>query len=366
MSSSLKHPFELRTLQVRFKTVIATLALVASSSSMVWAADGEDLPTDEAQAITKVVELIRTQVQTEAEKEGRAFRDAHRKHHGCVKAEFEVLPNLASDLAKGLFAKPAKYSAWVRYSNGSGKSQDDNTGDGRGMAVKVLGVPGPRLLSEFDDETTSQDFLMINHPVFFVRNAIDYVSFQEAVVAGKVLMWLMSPSRIFHEGALARALQSKPMVNPLDSSYFSMTASKIADKQMKFSVVPCADGKFANPAKGVDFLGDNLTATLANNTACFMFRVQLRTHPEAMPIEDPTIEWSEAQAPFVNVAKITIAKQKPEKGELCEAMSFNPWNGLVEHRPLGGISRARKAVYQEISRLRHGFNKQKRVEPSAN
>jgi hypothetical protein len=59
------------------------------------------------------------------------------------------------------------------------------------------------------------------------------------------------------------------------------------------------------------------------------------------------------------------AKPKLENGESCEAISFNPWNGLIEQRPLGGISRARKAVYREISRLRHGFNKQIRVGPTA-
>jgi len=57
--------------------------------------------------------------------------------------------------------------------NGSGKIQDDSVGDGRGMAIKLMGVKP----SEFG----TQDFVMINHPVFFVRNVADYVEFQKAL-----------------------------------------------------------------------------------------------------------------------------------------------------------------------------------------
>ncbi len=36
-----------------------------------------------------------------------------------------------------------------------------------------------------------------------------------------------------------------------------------------------------------------------------------------------------------------------------ENLSWNPWNALPEHRPLGGINRARKLVYDDSSALRH-------------
>ena len=29
----------------------------------------------------------------------------------------------------------------------------------------------------------------------------------------------------------------------------------------------------------------------------------------------------------------------------CEKLSFNPWNGLNAHKPLGNMQRARRAVY---------------------
>lgn len=175
----------------------------------------------------------------------------------------------------------------------------------------------------------------------------------------------LGPRHLFHETMIARAIQNKVMVNPLDATYWSMVPSRLGERQMKFSATPCANAKFLSPSNSNNRLGENLTATLAGGDACFIFRVQLRGNPQAMPIEDATIEWSEKQSPPIPVARITIPRQKPEQGEFCEALSFNPWNGLTEHRPLGGISRARKEVYQEISRLRHNFNKQKREEPLA-
>ncbi|MEK1942330.1 MAG: hypothetical protein AAAB16_18325, partial [Pseudomonas sp.] len=38
--------------------------------------------------------------------------------------------------------------------------------------------------------------------------------------------------------------------------------------------------------------------------------------------------------------------------------SFNPWHALPEHRPLGGINRLRKAVYEAVSAYRHERNQQ--------
>ncbi len=340
-----------------------SLALLLILGSPAFASDGEEVPAGESAAIREVVEMIRAQVNHGNQKEGRAHRDAHRKSHGCVKASFLVPPGLPRELAHGLFSKDKSYDAWIRFSNGSGQAQDDHDGDGRGMAVKVLGVQGDRNLSEIDDETTSQDFLMINHPVFFVRNAEEYVGFQKAVMSGNLLWWILHPKRVFHEGLIAKAIQGKTMVNPLNAEYFSMTASKLGSSQMKFRAVPCENARFSNASNTKNRLRENLQATLEQGNACFLFQVQLRK--AGMPIEDPTIEWSERSSPFRTVARITVPAQKAVQGEACDVMSFNPWNGLSEHRPLGGISRARKEVYQAISRLRHDLNKERREEPAA-
>jgi len=89
------------------------------------------------------------------------------------------------------------------------------------------------------------------------------------------------------------------------------------------------------------------------------FLVQRRTDPASMPIEDATVEWSEARAPLVRVATITIPVQRfdsPQQMALAERIAYTPWHTLPEHRPLGSVNRTRRTVYQAVSRLRHDLN----------
>ena len=80
---------------------------------------------------------------------GNALRDAHPKAHGCVRAELHVLDTLPDGLAKGIFVPGKTYQAWIRFSNGSrDATRADIKGDARGMAIKVLGVPGKKLLED--------------------------------------------------------------------------------------------------------------------------------------------------------------------------------------------------------------------------
>ncbi len=97
-----------------------------------------------------------------------------------------------------------------------------------------------------------------------------------------------------------------------------------------------------------------------------MFDFAIQLHKSGMPIEDPTIEWLERDAPFVRVARVVIPQQTfddPERLAFGEALSFTPWHGLDAHRPLGGINRVRRSVYEAISTLRHDLNGAVREEP---
>ena len=107
--------------------------------------------------------------------------------------------------------------------------------------------------------------------------------------------------------------------------------------------------------------------TVTAPDAAFELCVQLQGDAAAMPVEDPTIAWSERSSPFVPVARLTIPKQAfdtPERKAFGENLSFTPWHGLDAHRPLGGINRVRRSVYETISTLRHRLNDAPRVEPT--
>jgi len=337
----------------------ATMALCLSLASPTWAAtpnaDGERIPSDENQDIAAVVRSIQALVQETKDKEGQVFRDVHRKSHGCVTAHFTVIDALAPNLAQGIFSQPRRFDAVIRYSNGA-QTVDDTKGDARGMAIKLLGVEGPKLLKD-EASAYSQDFLLMNSPVFFVRNAKDYVGFQQAVSKGglSVAAWLLWH---WHEASVLLSIRNSKMDNLLNARYWSPTPSRLgAGQQVKYSATPCVNQAFKSEATGVNLLRENLTTHLAERGACFDFSVQLRTQPSQMPIEDPTVEWKERDAPFVKVARIDIPAQNPAQGAACDAHAFTPWHTLAEHRPLGGIERTRKEVYQATSTMRQAsFN----------
>ena len=79
-----------------------------------------------------------------------------------------------------------------------------------------------------------------------------------------------------------------------------------------------------------------------------------------MPIEDPTVEWSEDASPFETVAKISVKAQDGWEGarirKIDEAMRFGVWTGLEAHRPLGGINRARREPYERSAAHRGRVN----------
>lgn len=334
----------------------------------------ETIPPDEVEAIRETIALLNGfMARTYPPNARPALRDAHAKAHGCVGATFEV-PELEARYRVGVFATARAYDAWIRFSNGSDRPKPDSEGDGRGMAIKLMGVPGPKLLpAEIDAKT--QDFVMINHPVFFVDTAAHYVELTRKQQRGDLLQYFVGlrDPRDWHLRAalIAFAILRQKPVDPLGMRYWSMSPYAFGDGAMKYSATPC-DGPVRDPEltarESPNFLAENMAKHLETRDACFDFAIQLRTDPESMPIEDPMVEWKEKAAPFATLARIRIPRQtfrSPEQQTFCENLSMTPWHSLPEHRPLGGINRLRRAVYETISRLRHELNGVRQSEPEA-
>lgn len=132
----------------------------------------EQIPPGEA-AMTQGI--IQTAVRiVDQHREGtRYLRDAHAKAHGCVKAEVSVLADLDPALRQGVFAEPGKtWQATMRLSNGNAYPQFDSIRDARGMAIKLLDVPGKQLMAD-QQARTEQDFVMFSHPNFFVSDVAE-------------------------------------------------------------------------------------------------------------------------------------------------------------------------------------------------
>jgi len=101
---------------------------------------------------------------------GHAHRGVHAKSHGLLRGQLRVLDNLPPDYAQGLFAQAGgDWPVVMRLSTTPGDMLDDNVSTPRGMAIKVIGVPGERLPDGQGDAT--QDFIMVNGPVFLAPTA---------------------------------------------------------------------------------------------------------------------------------------------------------------------------------------------------
>ena len=300
-----------------------------------------------------------------------ARRDVHAKAHGCVHATFRVESELPEGLTHGLFIPGSSYNVWIRFSNGSGDpTRGDARGDVRGMAIKVTGVPGEKILSA-ERHATTQDFILISNPTFFADDPARYATFIERSSSKNPLVKVIAPLALGWKGLnIARRTVSKRIASPFETRYWSTVPSQLgvgtARQAVKYSARPCLPGTSTIPADpGPNFLREAMVSALAAGEVCFDFLVQTRA--PGMSVEDSRTEWTEEEAPFVKVATITIPRQvftTPAQDAFCEALSFTPWHSLPEHRPLGGVNRVRRVVYESVSEVRHELNGVPREEPS--
>ena len=331
---------------------------------------GEKLFPDEAALTEQLADTIEKGLRTKYQA-GDARRDVHAKATGIFKAEFRVDDTLPGNLAKGVFIPGKVYQAWIRFSNGSGDPLEvDNKDDGRGMAIKLLEVPGKKLL-EIDQNATTQDFVMLNHPLFVTNNPHTYLSLTQETGSSNLLTKLAVPFTLGLKGTmLARELGLGKISNPFQIRYFSAVPYQLGigpdRRAVKYSAKPTSgtvDPMPDNP--GPNYLTDAMRATLQKGDVTMRFLVQPKTS-DSMSVEDSMTEWNEGEAPFYEVATIHIPQQDfdtAEQNSFGENLSFNPWHALPEHRPLGSLNRMRKVVYERVSRVRHEMNSVQRHEP---
>ncbi len=283
-------------------------------------------------------------------------RDAHPKMHGLVRAELRVHEDVDAALRVGIFAQPKTFEAWVRFSNANSAIQPDATRDIRGMAIKLLEVPGEKLSNEPGCEG-DQDFLLISTDTFLCANIEIFDGMVRAIqgtVWNKLCFFAANPF------VLLRILRAfKVFANPLQIRYFSSTPYLLGDHAVKYCATPTLVSAQTPTPSGPNFLRDAMRAQLDSGDAEFVIGVQRQTNPHRMPVEDATVRWDEAVSPYLAVATLRIPKQNfdtPERNRQGEDMRFSPWNCLPMHRPLGSLNRARRLVYHGISELRRRVN----------
>ncbi|MGI8776638.1 MAG: catalase [Acidimicrobiales bacterium] len=352
------------------------LASLRDLARGAWGAHGEVTPPEEALAIEQIVSLARATLEHNYPAGVRPVRrDQHAKAHGCVRAELEVTADVPARLRHGLFREPGTYPAWIRFSSSAPgpKPPADSKRDAHGMAIKVMGVEGPKVMASERDAQT-QDLIVANSKVFFCRNASDYVQLATKMSEGKFLQFFfgLKPFRFrLREFVNVMVATQQKIANPLQIRYWSQTPAALGPHAVKYSAEPRSETKGSNPkpaSTGNDSLEDAMKRQLDAGGCSFDFMVQVQVDPTVMPVEDPTIPWKERLSPFQKVATIRIPAQQftsDAQKAFAENLTFTPWHTLPEHRPLGGINRVRRVVYEVMSELRHEKNGVAQHEPTA-
>lgn len=318
----------------------------------------EQATSTEAKTTARMIEAIKA-ISLQRYPEGEIKRFNQSKSLGCFDATFAVAEDLPVSLRQGIFSAEQTFPAKVRFA--SATKFDDTKKDFRGMSIKLFNVSGAPLWGK----SGQQDFLLNSYPALFAANPDDFLDFIEATRDDKIWRYFINPGHFY---SLKIVMQGRKKIdNPFLIRYWSTTPYRFGDNKsqaVKYSVQSCSESREYSGDKHKDFLTDAMTEHLQHGSACFNFMVQFQQDPVTMPIENAAVVWDEKLSPFIKVATITINNQpftSATSVNNCETMTFNPWQSLAAHQPLGGINRTRKPIYSEIADFRHAENKRRKA-----
>jgi len=276
---------------------------------------------------------------------------------GIATARFVVAENVRPELRVGLILPGASYPAMVRYSSASGVAASRSIKDLRGIAIRVQtgGERGDRV----------QDFLLSDTPTSHARDARQFMAAADAMAGGRRLTAL--PGLIGKLGPwegvrVLRALRhaSAQLIDSVATvPFFSRAPFAIGPYAVKFKLQPVAPPAERVGRLGHDELRRDLIERLRREAVRYELQVQHYVDDRTTPIEDGTVEWPEPGRPET-LAELVIPRQdlasaEGQEGErLVEALEFSPWRTDGTIRPIGGLNRARKPVYEASARLRSG------------
>lgn len=315
---------------------------------------------------------------------GHARRSVHAKSHGLLVGQLRVLEGLPPDYAQGMFQGGASYPVVMRLSSTPGDMLDDKVSTPRGLALKVVGVPGERLSDGLGDVT--QDFVMVNGSVFLAPGPKKFLGSLK-LLAGTTdkapgLKQALSAAlrgtekvieAVGGESATIKSLGGHPETHVLGETYFTQVPILYGPYMAKLALFPVSPELKALTDAKVDLhdrpdgLRDAVIAHFARHGGEWELRVQLCTGLDEMPIEDASVEWPQEKSPYFPVARLTAQPQQAWNDGLARAiddgMQFSPWHCLAAHRPIGSIMRVRQAAYRMSAGLRAQRNGAPLVEP---
>lgn len=336
----------------------------------------EQIPDDEAETSKELAQALHDIMETTFNNNGHANRSVHAKAHGLLRGRVTV-PDLPPNLAQGAFAQPGVFSAYLRFSTNPGDILDDKVSTPRGLALKIVGVEGPRLPGSEGEVT--QDFVMQNAKAFTAATPKAFLKTLKllAKTTDKAPRMKKALSAVLRgvestvealggESGTLKSLGGHPQTHILGESFTTVVPVLYGPYYAKVAVVPVSPSLCVLTDRPIDLGGDpdGLRTAVAEyfreEGGSWEIRVQLATDIESMPIEDASVQWPEELSPYVTVARLDVAPQaswdEVKVDEIDDGMAFSPWHGLAAHRPLGGVMRVRKPSYEMSADFRASHN----------
>jgi hypothetical protein len=343
--------------------------------------------------MTQIIDFWERTVRESPAREGtgRAVRGAHAKTLGVVRADVEILDGVPEPYAQGIYARPGRHGAVIRFSMASNHlGPDAHLGPVLGFAIKLFDVAGRTLVDEEPDAGTF-DLVLKNNPTFIANTAKHYLFIQEIgndsakyLARGKEGFRELLTDLLTGKGTLAqedwaweemfafvKAATQTSLRHPLLSTYWTMAAVRHGDYVAKVRVAPDPANAehVAHPdldlSSGPDVYGPALLRELGSRAFDFDLQVQLCADLERMPVNDSTVEWPETLSPYVTVGRVHLPAQDiAENLEKGDALAFNQWRVTDAHRPLGEIMQVRR-IYSASARVRRTLNHQPQAEPAS-
>lgn len=332
------------------------------SSPLPYSPDLEIVDPSEPELFERIAAVMRGTGKLAREGGESGGRLSHVQTLAALKGELVVHDPLAPELAQGAFARPRVYPVVARLSHLPAEDLDNRgVSSPRGLSIKLLSVEGDPLPGH---DGGTQDFVLETASEFNARCPRSFLaafstvaataSFPQFVKAGmsnaarginKVLETAGTPSANLD-------VLGHPRLHPLAEAYYSQAPMRWGNHVAKLGAFPePAQADLPFEADAADALSQAAADYIARHGAEWTLAVQLRTHAEEMPIENARKPWPQELSHYRPIATLRFPPQdalSPTRVRDVDALSFSPAHSLELHRPLGGIMRARLALYTRL------------------
>jgi hypothetical protein len=344
----------------------------------VTGSDAERSPAREQTDIKEITERVLLMQANSAAKQHQPLRRGTHAKGVCSRARFEVFDvtvgrdaKLAARLAKGIFAKPGVYPAIARFANSDPKANSDFKPDVRSLSFSVDLTQDGAAIPCADVER--QDFSLQNATTLPINDSPAFLAMMKLLTASNPLAGLWSlpfrdKLRVLRTLALVQVQARQPIRPYQQLRYWSNVPFRHGSVDVvKQSAIPFPD----NPARTLqrsnpNALQDELSRHLNEDgkMSGFEFGIQFldanrltywgKRRDANFWIENASVEWNEAEAPFHTVGRLTLLAKSQLPLNAAEVVYFDvTGHSTSDSMPLGSINRARGPAEVASRNARH-------------